>query len=186
MYRARKAYFASVFLLSGATVHAQSLSSYQPIDAAGRVEWTLDGTVGPRSLFIVGPLAAGWETAWNVPKEWGRSWSGAGKRYLAREADVAISNTMEAGLGALWGEDPRYIARHGPRDPTADPPCVQDGAAQSQTGRPSGAGVGALRGEHVQQRHRERLAPAEHHDTGPDRPPLRERLRRPARRKSVG
>jgi hypothetical protein len=109
MYRARKAYFASVFLLASATVQAQSLSSYQPIDGAGRVEWTVDGTVGPRSLFIVGPLAAGWETAWNFPKEWGRSWSGAGKRYLAREADVAISNTMEAGLGALWGEDPRYI-----------------------------------------------------------------------------
>ena len=31
-----------------------------------------------------------------------------------READVAISNTIEAGLGALWGEDPRYFrAPHG-------------------------------------------------------------------------
>src|SRR5216683_2399450 len=35
--------------------------------------------------------------------------SGAAKRYAEREADVAISNTIEAGVGALWGEDPRYI-----------------------------------------------------------------------------
>src|SRR5262249_13241944 len=28
---------------------------------------------------------------------------------LQREADVAISNSIEAGVGALWGEEPRYI-----------------------------------------------------------------------------
>lgn len=69
----------------------------------------MDGTIGPRSLFIVGPLGAGLQTAFNWPSEWQRSWSGFGKRYGEREADVAISNTIEAGLGALWGEDPRYI-----------------------------------------------------------------------------
>jgi hypothetical protein len=57
----------------------------------------------------VGPLAASWQTAWNQPDEWGRSWSGFGKRYLQREADVAISNTLEAGVGAIWGEEPRYM-----------------------------------------------------------------------------
>ncbi len=35
--------------------------------------------------------------------------SGAAKRYAQREADVAISTSIEAGVGALWGEDPRYI-----------------------------------------------------------------------------
>ena len=44
-----------------------------------------------------------------MPQEWEQTWSGFGKRYLEREVDVAISNTMEAGLGAIWGEDPRYI-----------------------------------------------------------------------------
>ena len=57
------------------------------------------------------------QTGINTPEEWGRTPSGMGKRYLEREADVAISNTIEAGLGALWGEDPRYIpsGRHGIR-----------------------------------------------------------------------
>jgi hypothetical protein len=82
---------------------------YVPITSGERVHWIVDGTIGPQSLFIVGPLSAAWQTAWNVPEEWGRGWSGVGKRYAQREADVAISNTIEAGLGALWGEDPRYI-----------------------------------------------------------------------------
>ena len=66
------------------------------------------GTIGRRSLFAVGTLATVWQTGFNTPEEWGRGVSGIAKRYAQREADVAISNTLEAGLGALWGEDPRY------------------------------------------------------------------------------
>jgi len=86
-----------------------SAHAYVPATMQDRVEWTVIGTVGPRSLFIVGPLAASLQTGFNMPEEWRRSWSGFGKRYLQREADVAISNTLEAGLGAIWGEEPRYI-----------------------------------------------------------------------------
>jgi hypothetical protein len=83
--------------------------TYQPITGHERADWVVIGTIGPRSLAIVGPLSAAWNTAWNTPEEWGRSWSGFGKRYAQREADVAISNSIEAGLGALWHEEPRYI-----------------------------------------------------------------------------
>jgi hypothetical protein len=83
--------------------------TYVPITLGQRVSWIVNGTIGPKSLFIVGPLSAAWQTAWNQPEEWGRGWSGVGKRYAQREADVAISNTIEAGLGSLWGEEPRYI-----------------------------------------------------------------------------
>ena len=83
--------------------------TYVPITSGQRVSWIVNGTIGPKSLFIVGPLSAAWQTAWNQPEEWGRGWSGVGKRYAQREADVAISNTIEAGLGSLWGEEPRYI-----------------------------------------------------------------------------
>jgi len=83
--------------------------SYVPITSAQRVDWIVDGTIGRRSLTVVGPLATVWLTAFNTPEEWGRGVSGIAKRYAQREADVAISNTIEAGLGALWGEDPRYI-----------------------------------------------------------------------------
>ena len=91
-------------------VNAQSSvvpSTYSPITESERVEWVVNGTVGPRSLGI-GVLSSTWQTAWNTPEEWERSWKGFGKRYGSREANVAISNTIEAGLGALWGEDPRY------------------------------------------------------------------------------
>jgi len=90
-------------------VEQPSTPEYTPIDGRQRVNWIVDGTVGPRSLGV-GVVASAWQTGWNIPEEWGRTWSGVGKRYLAREADVAISNSIEAGLGAIWGEDPRYIA----------------------------------------------------------------------------
>jgi hypothetical protein len=107
---------------AGAQVAAPAASAssvqYRPITPSGRVEWIVDGTVGARSLGV-GVIAAAWQTGLNTPDEWGRSWSGFGKRYAEREADVAISNSIEAGLGAIWGEEPRYIrsgrTRIGPR-----------------------------------------------------------------------
>jgi hypothetical protein len=85
-----------------------SIPPTAPITGAERVEWIVGGTVGPKSLGI-GVMAGAWQTAWNQPEEWQRTWEGFGKRYVEREADVAISNTIEAGLGAIWGEDPRYV-----------------------------------------------------------------------------
>ena len=79
-----------------------------PITGVGRINWIVDGMLGPRSLGV-GVLASTWQMSWDTPREWPRSRFGFEKRYLEREADVAISNTLEAGLGALWGEDPRYF-----------------------------------------------------------------------------
>lgn len=93
----------------GAATAPLTAATYVPIDAAQRIEWIVDGTIGIRSLALVGVLGASVQTGANWPSEWDRTWSGFGKRYAEREADVAISNTLEAGLGALWGEDPRYI-----------------------------------------------------------------------------
>jgi hypothetical protein len=79
-----------------------------PISSEERIAWIVEGVVGPRSLVAVGSFSAGLQTAIDLPQEWGRTWSGFGKRYLEREADVAISNSLEAGIGAIWSEDPRY------------------------------------------------------------------------------
>jgi len=79
-----------------------------PITGVERINWIVEGMLGPRSL-AVGVLASTWQTSWRIPDEWSRSAYGFRERYLEREADVAISNTIEAGLGALWGEDPRYL-----------------------------------------------------------------------------
>jgi hypothetical protein len=92
-----------------ATAGALTADTYVPVTGTQRIDWIVDGTVGRQSLTIVGPLGTAWQTAFNTPEEWGRVPSGIVKRYAQREADVAISNTIESGLGALWGEDPRYI-----------------------------------------------------------------------------
>lgn len=86
-----------------------SAATYVPITGKERLKWIGDDLASVRSSLEVGALATVWQTGWNVPSEWGRTWSGAGKRYLAREADVALSDTLEAGLGSIWGEDPRYV-----------------------------------------------------------------------------
>jgi hypothetical protein len=91
------------------TLPPLTAESYTPITGRERVDWIVFGTIGTQSLFVIGPLAAGWNTAFNTPSEWGQSWSGFGKRYAQRLADVAISSTIEGGLGAIWGEDPRYV-----------------------------------------------------------------------------
>ena len=78
------------------------------INGIERINWIVDGMLGPRSL-AVGVITSTWQTSLRIPDEWSRSAFGFRERYLEREADVAISNTIEAGLGALWGEDPRYI-----------------------------------------------------------------------------
>jgi hypothetical protein len=82
---------------------------YVAVTGRERADWIVDGVIGLHSLTLVGPVAAAVQTGFNQPSEWQQSWAGFGKRYLQREADVAISNSIEAGLGAFWGEEPRYI-----------------------------------------------------------------------------
>jgi hypothetical protein len=69
-------------------------------------------SVGPASL-AAGLFSAGWGTLFNVPREYGPHWQGYGERYGMRLTGIATSNIMEAGLGAVWGEDPRYIRAAG-------------------------------------------------------------------------
>jgi len=81
---------------------------YEMISGKERLRWVIRGTFGPKSL-IVGVFSAGISTADNTPKEYGPHWDGFAKRYGMRFTGVATSDTMEAGLGAIWGEDPRYV-----------------------------------------------------------------------------
>jgi len=81
---------------------------YEMISGKERVRWAVRGTIGAKSLFE-GLFSASLSTADNTPKEYGPHWDGFGKRYGMRLTGVATSNTMEAGLGAIWGEDPRYV-----------------------------------------------------------------------------
>jgi hypothetical protein len=102
-----------VVALLSACGFAQGLSetvpNYQPITGKQRFHWFVKSTVGPTSLFAVGPGSAAWSTAFNSPKEYGPHWDGFGKRYGMRLTGVSVGNAMEVGLGAIWGEDPRYF-----------------------------------------------------------------------------
>ena len=85
------------------------LPAYQPANAGDRVKWFVVSTAGPLSLLAAGPISAGFGTAINRPKEYGPHWEGFGKRYGMRLTGVSTGNAIEASLGSLWGEDPRYF-----------------------------------------------------------------------------
>jgi hypothetical protein len=109
-------YFVAILLLGTAAaqntpaerVKAGEPVSYQPITGRQRFQWFAQSTVGPESL-AAGLFGAGFGTAINRPTEYGPHWGGLSKRYAMRLTGVSTGNAMEAGLGSLWGEDPRYF-----------------------------------------------------------------------------
>ena len=120
----RPGHVLAVLLLVNASAAAQMPShqstvsfrkgpdSYQPITGRQRLNWTIKSTVGPVSL-AAGAFSASFGTAMNRPREYGPHWEGFGKRYGMRFTGIATGNLMEASLGALWGEDPRYFRATG-------------------------------------------------------------------------
>jgi hypothetical protein len=87
----------------------KKLSDYEPITSAGRLRWFASSTAGPIGVFFAGPISAGWGTMLDRPKEYGPHWGGFADRYGMRFTGISTGNAVEAGLGALWGEDPRYF-----------------------------------------------------------------------------
>jgi hypothetical protein len=86
---------------------SSSSDQRRAIDARERIQWVLRSTLGPASL-AAGLFSAGWGTLNNHPQTYGPHWEGFGDRYGMRLSGLALSNSMEAGMGAIWGEDPRY------------------------------------------------------------------------------
>lgn len=54
-------------------------------------------------------FSAAWGTYRGNPEEYPNNWEGFGRRYRMSVSGVVTGNAMEAGFGALWGEDPRYF-----------------------------------------------------------------------------
>ncbi len=82
--------------------------AYRGIAKRQRLKWFAVSTVGPESL-AGGLFSSALSTATKTPWEYGPHWGGYGKRYGMRFTGIATSNAMEASLGAMWGEDPRYF-----------------------------------------------------------------------------
>jgi hypothetical protein len=99
-----------------ASVDAQSqaalASDTSAITAQDRLGWILKSTLGPRNL-AAGFFVSGWGTWHNEPKEYGPHWDGYAKRYGLRLSVGGTSNVIEASLGSVWGEDPRYKRAEG-------------------------------------------------------------------------
>jgi hypothetical protein len=72
-----------------------------------RLQWFDSSTFGIGNLIGSIPDAA-WLTLRDRPREYGPHWDGFGRRYGIAVSTTGLSNAMEAGLGAIWGEDPRY------------------------------------------------------------------------------
>lgn len=83
------------------------VSDLPPISASVRATWVLHSRVGPTRMFVV-PVQSAVQTWADSPREYNTHWSGFGSRVGSTLATSALSNTMEASIGELWGEDPRY------------------------------------------------------------------------------
>src|SRR4030095_5951336 len=92
-----------------ATTVANPKAAYTPITGEERFRWAVKSTVGMKSLALSGVLSAGWGTIFNKPPEYGTNFDGFAKRYGMRLTGVSTGNAIEASLGMVWGEDPRYF-----------------------------------------------------------------------------
>jgi hypothetical protein len=94
--------------LNQKTVETPLVVPYEPITGRQRLGWIVRTTLWPEHS-LSGIVTAGGGTGLNRPHEDGPHWGGFAERFGVRLTGVATSNVMEAGFGALWGEDPRYF-----------------------------------------------------------------------------
>jgi hypothetical protein len=87
-------------------------TTFTPIDAGSRMHWLLVENLSPGAL--ASDVAVGAFDTWiKTPKEYNTHWVGFAERTGLITGNYAVKSTMEAGLGSLWGEDPRYIRTEG-------------------------------------------------------------------------
>lgn len=89
--------------------HQVDQAPYIPITARQRLRWFITDTIGPQHL-LGGVFTSAFGTELDRPKEYGSSWDGFAERFGIRLSGVSVSNAMEASIGSIWGEDPRYFA----------------------------------------------------------------------------
>jgi hypothetical protein len=106
----RIAGYVVIAVAFGSLLSAQVVD--HPMTAGERVRWLVHQNLGPVEL--AEDVAAGAEgTLSNTPKEYGPHWDGFAKRVGIVTANYGVKTVMEAGLGSLWGEDPRYQRTEG-------------------------------------------------------------------------
>jgi hypothetical protein len=84
-------------------------STYHPITARQRLRWFITNTIGPPHL-IGGLAVSAFGTALDRPKEYGPHWGGFADRNGMRMTGIVTGNAIEATVGSVLGEDPRYFS----------------------------------------------------------------------------
>jgi hypothetical protein len=82
--------------------------TYYPITPGESLRWFLTSTIGPAHMAGVAVVSAA-GTAVDHPGEYGPHWEGWANRFGMGMAGSATGNAMEAGVGLLLREDPRYF-----------------------------------------------------------------------------
>lgn len=109
----RQSAFCSALLIAtllASTAISQTVEA--PFTGSERLRWLVHENLSP-GVVAVNAVVAAEETATNSPEEYGPHWVGFGKRVGIITANYAVKTTMEAGLGSIWGEDPRYDRTEG-------------------------------------------------------------------------
>ncbi len=98
--------FPLIAIVFGSIAFAQTTLVY-PITAEGRWRWLASENIAP-AVLLENVVVGAEDTRVNSPREYGPHWEGFGKRVGMITADYGVKTVMEAGLGSVWGEDPRY------------------------------------------------------------------------------
>ncbi|MBA3974452.1 MAG: hypothetical protein C0504_09580 [Candidatus Solibacter sp.] len=99
------------FIAAACPLAAQNVATPVRAGSPDRVRWFAAATAGPAST-IGGLITSGYGVLTHQPPEYPPNTTGFGQRFGMRLTGVATGNAINASLGAIWGEDPRY-ARHG-------------------------------------------------------------------------
>jgi hypothetical protein len=81
---------------------------YHPFTPRQSLQWFTKATMDPANL-AGGIFDAAFGTAPNRPKEYGPHWGGFADRYGMGVTRSATGNAIEAGVGLILREDPRYF-----------------------------------------------------------------------------
>jgi hypothetical protein len=84
----------------------------KPFPFKDRMKWAAVTAISPRR-FAGYTFSSAIATGTNEPPEYGPHWEGFGKRIGLRMSTGATGLFLEAAVGSLWDEDPRYHRSHG-------------------------------------------------------------------------
>ena len=81
---------------------------YTPITPRQRLRWFITNTIGPPQLGG-GIFVSAMGTGLDRPEEYGPHWGGLADRYGMRMTGIVTGNAIEASVGLMLREDPRYF-----------------------------------------------------------------------------